>query len=91
MPPPDYEYIPQPPQTVRVSLTFTGTDSVDRAATHGTVCGDGERECQSIRIYAQRPATGTLTFGELTGSGDGMLAYVSTWTPRSLRSRCRPE
>ena len=49
-------------ETVRVQVTFTGVGKLDTSATHGTVCGDGERECQSVRIDAARDGsvTGTI-------------------------------
>ena len=48
-------------EKVSISLVFAGTGPVDRWAEHGKVCGDGERECESTRNYANRDAVATLT------------------------------
>jgi hypothetical protein len=59
-----------------VSVQFTGTGEVSRTTDKGELCGDGSRECQSIRIYASRSATGTVTLDDQTASGEGTLSFV---------------
>jgi hypothetical protein len=50
-----------------VSLTFTGTGALDHDAGHTTFCGDGFRECQSVRVSAHRAAVARFGLGELSG------------------------
>lgn len=54
-------------EPVAIQVVFTGTGAMDTQAEHGTVCGDGERECQSVRIHAARD-------GSVTGTVDGVPA-----------------
>ena len=58
---------------VTISVVLTGTGPVTRDASHGTTCGDGSRECQSIRVEASRAAVSTVTFEGETVAGDGRL------------------
>jgi hypothetical protein len=58
---------------VTISVVLTGTGSVTRDAYHGTMCGDGSRECQSIRVESARVAVSEVTFGGETVSGEGRL------------------
>jgi hypothetical protein len=63
-------------ESVTVSVVFTGTGEVSRTTEKGELCGDGSRECQSIRISASRGATGTVTLDGRTVSGEGSLSFV---------------
>jgi hypothetical protein len=63
-------------ETVTVSVLFTATGAVERSASHGKVCGDGERECQSVRLYVNREATATVTLGDQAGVGGGSMSYA---------------
>lgn len=63
-------------ETVTVSAAFAGTGEVSRTSDKGALCGDGSRECQSLRLSASRGATGTVTVDGRTGSGEGSLSFV---------------
>jgi hypothetical protein len=63
-------------ESVVVSASFTGTGEVTRNATHGDLCGDGGRTCESIRITANRGAEATVTLDDRTGTGSGALSYM---------------
>jgi hypothetical protein len=63
-------------EPVTVSLLFTGIGDVNRSTDRGDLCGDGGRECQSIRMGADREAIGTVTLDEHIASGPGSLSYV---------------
>jgi hypothetical protein len=63
-------------EEVSVSLVFTGTGPVNRWAEHGKLCGDGERECESIRNYAHRDADATLS---LDGVAHTVTAPNAMW------------
>jgi hypothetical protein len=67
---------PVPSTTVTVSLLFTGTGEVTRSRYQGDMCGDGMRECQSMRIEASREGVGTLTVDGEDVSGAAYLSYV---------------
>jgi hypothetical protein len=58
---------------VTISAVITGTGPVTRDAYRGEMCGDGSRECQSIRVESARAAISEITFGEETVSGEGRL------------------
>lgn len=58
---------------VTISVVLTGTGPVSRSASHQTMCGDGSRECQSIRVDASRAAVAEITFGDETVTGEGSL------------------
>jgi hypothetical protein len=60
-------------ENLSLSVVFTGTGPVSRSASHGTMCGDGSRECQSIRVEASRAAVSEVTFGDETVTGEGSL------------------
>ena len=63
---PGEEFPPfEEPETepVAIQVVFTGSGTMDTQSEHGTVCGDGERECQSVRIYAARDGSVTGTIG----------------------------
>ena len=64
-------------EDVSVSLVFTGTGPVNRWADHGKLCGDGERECESIRTYANRDADVTVTLAGVqhTATAPGAMWY----------------
>jgi hypothetical protein len=55
------------PMTLTLSLTFEGVGPIDRTASHQTICGDGGRECQSIRVASSRAAVGHLVLGDQSG------------------------
>jgi hypothetical protein len=64
------------PMTLTVSLAFTGTGLIDRTANHYNMCGDGDRECQAIRVEAQRAAVAQLVIGDQRGrTTDGSLFF----------------
>ena len=63
-------------ESVTVSVVFTGTGEVSRTTDKGKLCGDGSRECQSLRVSASRSATGTVTLDRQTASGEGSLSFV---------------
>ena len=63
-------------ESVTVSVQFTGTGEVNRTTDKGELCGDGSRECQSIRIYASRGATGAVTVNGETVTGEGTMSFV---------------
>jgi hypothetical protein len=58
---------------VAISVVLTGTGPVTRDAYRGEMCGDGSRECQSIRVEASRAAVSEITFGEEAVTGEGRL------------------
>ena len=58
---------------VTISVVLTGTGPVTRDAYRGEMCGDGSRECQSIRVEASRAAVSEITFGEEAVTGEGRL------------------
>jgi hypothetical protein len=60
-------------ETVTISVVLTGTGPVSRDAYKGEMCGDGSRECQSVRVDASRAAVSEITFGDETVTGDGGL------------------
>lgn len=62
-------------ETVTISVVLTGTGPVSRDAYKGEMCGDGSRECQSVRVDASRAATAEITFGDETVNGDGTLFH----------------
>jgi len=65
---PDFPTPVEPePLTLTVSLSFTGVGPIDRTATHITMCSDGDRECQSVRVEAHRDAVAQLVLGDQTG------------------------
>jgi hypothetical protein len=59
---------------VTVSVVLTGTGPVTRDAYRGEMCGDGSRECQSIRVESSRAAVSEVTFGDETVTGEGSLS-----------------
>jgi hypothetical protein len=63
-------------EEVSVGLVFTGTGKVSRWAEHGKVCGDGERECESIRNYANRDAVATLTLDGVAHTAAGAMSFA---------------
>jgi hypothetical protein len=65
-------------EDVSVSLVFTGTGRADRWAEHGKICGDGERECESIRTYATRDAVATFTLNGVayTVTAPGAMSFT---------------
>jgi hypothetical protein len=65
----------QTTEDVIVSVVFTGTGDVTRDTYRGDLCGDGGRECQSVRVDAHRDATGQLLVDGVTGTGVGTLSY----------------
>jgi hypothetical protein len=77
---PDFPTPVEPePLTLAVSLTFSGTGPVNRSANHDTICGDGDRICQAIRVEASRDAIATLVLGDQSGDTTvGSLFYGRT-------------
>jgi hypothetical protein len=69
-----YPSVDERPATI--SVVLTGTGDIDRTATHQTMCGDGGRECESIRVDATREAQATVTVDGATGTGTGSLSYM---------------
>jgi len=61
-----------------IGVVFTGTGDIDRTATHQKMCGDGGRECESIRVDATREAEVTATVDGQTGTGTGSLSYMKS-------------
>jgi hypothetical protein len=74
---PGFPLPPEPePMTLTVSLAFTGTGPIDRSANHYTMCGDGDRICQAIRVEAHRAAAAQLVIGDQSGdTTDGDLFF----------------
>lgn len=62
-------------ETLTLSVVLTGTGPVSRDAYKGEMCGDGSRECQSIRVTASRVAVSEITFGDETVTGEGALFH----------------
>ena len=62
-------------ETVTISVVLTGTGPVSRDAYKGEMCGDGSRECQSVRVTASRVAVSEITFGDETVTGEGTLFH----------------
>jgi hypothetical protein len=63
-------------EEVSIDLVFTGTGPVDRWAEHGKICGDGERECESIRNYASRDAIATVTLDGVSQTAPGAMSFA---------------
>ena len=62
-------------EAVTISVVLTGTVPMSRDAYKGEMCGDGSRECQSIRVDASRAAVSEITFGDDSVTGEGTLSH----------------
>jgi hypothetical protein len=60
---------------VTVSVQFTGDGPVERDTYRGDTCGDGGRECQSIRVSAHRAASASVSLGDQLVVGKGSISY----------------
>jgi hypothetical protein len=63
-------------EQLTVSVEFTGTGQVERDTYRGDMCGDGGRECQSIRVDSHRGATATVSVDDQVATGEGSLSYT---------------
>jgi hypothetical protein len=66
-------------ETFHVSLAFTGTGELSHeVTTERGQCGDGSRDCQSLRKYDQREASAVLTLNGVAGARASGLLTLGT-------------